>query len=127
MPKGSHNKTVEELAGMMTLKAKEESARTQSALKDDEVESQVRHVFYQLSEALQDSSDRWKSVIPGRQILSKFAAASGMDVGRFKILYLGKVAKYNLPVFDEVISMFADFSSAPITVANTAEQHFAAS
>ena len=120
MPKGSHSKTVDDLAGLMTLKATEESARTQSALNGDEVERLVRHVFKQLSDALQDPSDAWKSVIPGKQILSQFAAAAGMDIGRFKLAYLGKVAKYDLPIFNEVISMFADFSSAPIAVENKA-------
>lgn len=120
MPKGSHSKTVDDLAGLMTLKATEESARAQSALKGDEVERLIRHVFKQLSDALQDPSDAWKSVIPGKQILSQFAGAAGMDIGRFKLAYLGKVAKYNLPIFDEVISMFADFSSAPIAVENKA-------
>ncbi len=114
MPKGSHNKTVDDLAGLMTSKASEELARAQSALKNEEVEHLVRHIFKQLSDALQDPSETWKSVIPGRQILSQFAAIAGMDIGRFKIAYLGKVAKYNSPIFDEVISMFADFSSAPI-------------
>lgn len=113
MPKGSHGKTVDDLAGLMTLKASEESARAQSALKADEIEHHVRHVFKQLSDALQDPSETWKSVIPGKQILSQFAATAGMDIGRFKIAYLGKVAKYNSPIFDEVIAMFADFSSAP--------------
>lgn len=118
MPKGSHSKTVDDLSSLMTLKASEESVRAQSALKDDEVERLVRHVFKQLSDALQDPSEAWKSVIPGKQILSQFAAAAGMEISRFKIAYLGKVAKCNSPIFDEVILMFTDFSSAPIVVEN---------
>ncbi len=86
----------------------------------DEVERLVRDIFKQLSDAIQDPSDAWKSVIPGKQILSQFAAATEMDIARFKLAYLGKVAKYNLPIFDEVTSIFADFSSAPIAVENKA-------
>jgi predicted ATPase len=85
MPKGSHGKAVDDLAGLMTLKAKEESARADSALNGDEVDRLVRLVFEQLSDVLQDPSDAWKSDIPGKQILSQFAAAAGMDVGRFNI------------------------------------------
>lgn len=120
MPKGSHGKSVDELAGLMISKAAEESARAQSALKGDEVEQMVRHVFSDLSGALQDPSDTWKSVIPGKQILSQFAGAASMDIARFKLAYLRNVDQYNLPVFDELISIFAHFSSVSIAVGNKA-------
>ena len=116
MPKGSRGKPIDDLAALMISKAMEESARAQSALKVDEIERMVRHGFNGLSGALQDPSDTWKSVIPGKQILSQFAAVAGMDIARFKLAYLRKVAQHNLSVFDEVISIFADFSSVPIEV-----------
>ena len=118
MPKGCHDKTVDDLADLMTSKAMEESARVQPALKGDEVERLVRSVFKHLSDALQDPSDTWKSVIPGKKILSQFAAEAGMDISRFKLAYLATVAKYNFSIFDEVVSIFSNFSSASIIVEN---------
>jgi predicted ATPase len=111
MPKGSHGKTVDDLANLITSKAAEESTRAQSALRNDEVDRVIREVFKKLSDSLQDPSDAWKAEIPGKQILAQFAAVAGMDIGRFKLGYLKKAAQYNSPIFEEVISIFTDFAS----------------
>jgi hypothetical protein len=90
----------------------------QFALKNDEVDRLVRQVFKELLDSLQDTSSTWKAVIPGKQILSQFAATAGIDIGRFKLGYLKKADQYRSPIFDEVVSIFAEFSSAPIAVGN---------
>lgn len=113
MPRGSHSKSVDELAGLIAGKANLELVRLQVALKGDDVDRVVREVFNKLSDLLHDPSDSWKSEVPGKQILAQFSSAAGMEVGRFKTLYLASVAKTQLPIFDDVLTIFADFASAP--------------
>ncbi len=118
MPRGSHSKSVDELAGLIAGKANLELVRLQGALKGDDVDRAVREVFVKLSDLLHDRSDSWKSEVPGKQILAQFSSAAGMEVGRFKTLYLASVAKTQLPIFDDVVSIFADFVSAPAPLAH---------
>lgn len=111
MPKGAHEKTIDELAQSITSKAVDESSRVHDVLKTTEIDSTVRAVFKELSDALDDPSDRWKAIVPGKQILTQFAAAAGIDAGRFKLGYMRVVFKNNLSVFDDVVHIFKDFSS----------------
>jgi hypothetical protein len=113
MPKGCHGKAQDDLVALMTAKASDESARTQLALRNDEVEQLVRSVYKELSDSLQGPSDAWKSVIPGKQILAQFASEVGMDLSRYKLAYLAQTTKMSSPVFDEIVSIFEEFSSTP--------------
>jgi hypothetical protein len=113
MPKGVHDKAVEELAALMADKAQEETTRTQLQLLPMDVADSVRRVHAELASALAEPGDRWKTVIPAKQILSKFAGSVGSDVSRFKLAYLSKVAQGNLPTFADVVSIFNDFAAAP--------------
>ncbi len=110
MAKGCHGKTADELVSLMTLRAREESERTQSILKNDTVEHLIRSKYTELSDSLQDPSEAWKTVIPGKQILSKFAAEAGIDSSRFKLAYLFQASNSGSPVFDEIISIFEHFA-----------------
>jgi|HubBroStandDraft_1064217.scaffolds.fasta_scaffold00671_19 predicted ATPase len=112
MTKGVHGLNVDELAAAIVGKANSELARVQTALMSSDVELMVRETFVKLQALIQDPSDRWKFEIPGKQILGQFSAATGMELARFKILYLATAAKGNSAVFSNVISIFADFSVA---------------
>ena len=110
MPKGVHNKSVDELAALVVARVTEEAKRASQVLTSGDVEAQVRSIYAELDAMLKDPSDRWLTVIPGKTILAQFAAAAGMDLGRLKLAYLNRVTRDNLAVFDEPISIFSDFA-----------------
>jgi predicted ATPase len=111
MPKGVNGKSVDELVALVRARCGEEAVRASAGLDEASVESLTRKVFAELELAANDSSDAWKHVIPGKQILSQFARAAGMDVARLKLAFLNYVARHNLPVFDDVLSIFEDFAN----------------
>jgi predicted ATPase len=112
MPKGNHNKAVDDLASMVGGKATDELTRVQSALDGKEAAAMVREIFGILEALLKDPTDKWKSEIPGKQILGKFAGSARMDISRFKTLYLVTAEKMGSSIFDDVTSIFSDFSKA---------------
>lgn len=112
MPKAIHNVGVDALVREISERVKSERERFLSELDDNDIETMARGAFSRLERYLQDPSDDWKIEIPGKPILRKFAAASGLELGRFKTLYLATAERENLPVFQEIISVFKQFSTS---------------
>jgi predicted ATP-binding protein involved in virulence len=110
MPKGNHDKPAGELADLVEQRSAEELQRVQSSLAANSLRPLVEEVYSKLRDSLTDGSDRWKSDIPGKQILAKFAKLSGLELSRFKLLYVNTAERESIAVFDEVITLFSDFS-----------------
>lgn len=113
MPKGAHDKSVDELVQLMTARGQEELLRATAALNVADIEAAVRNVFEELKVALADSSDKWKVLIPGKQVLAQFAAVAGLDLAKFKLKYMATVAAQGSSIFDEVVGIFAQFAATP--------------
>ncbi len=55
-------------------------------------------------------SDDWKRLIPGKQIISKFCNACGINTGRFVNMYLAECARNGYTPFSDIISILQEFS-----------------
>lgn len=112
MPKAIHDMHVDALARAISERVDNERQRLHAELDGASIDAMARGVFAKLQGYLQDASETWKTEIPGKPILGRLAAVSGLELGRFKTLYLATAEREGLPVFQDVISIFQEFSGS---------------
>jgi ABC-type multidrug transport system ATPase subunit len=106
MPKDVHGKTSVETQALFKSAAEAELQRVSSILDGDEVRQEVEGVFATLETALEQDSDDWKALIPGKQVLAVFAGKAGISLPRAKALYVGEALKSEQSPFQEIIELF---------------------
>jgi hypothetical protein len=111
MPKDVHGKSSEETQALFKSAAETELSRVSSILEGDEVRREVEGVFTRLEAALEQDSDDWKALIPGKQVLAVFAGKAGISLPRAKTLYIGAGLEGEHNPFQEVIELFDAMSS----------------
>jgi len=111
LPKGLQKQGVDAVVKLMAERATTESQRVGSSLDAARVEALVRDTHRRLEAACAGTD--WKEIIPGKQILSRFAAAASLDVGRLKLAYIKVEQKYSFGCFDEIVELFERFSAVP--------------
>ena len=111
MPKGCDKKNLDELKAAFVELQNGEKERLASILDESAVSGQITALNERLTRSIMDDTDEWKSLIPGKQIVSRFAAQTKLDVARFKQSYLTQARKMDMNPFEDVISIFSDFSS----------------
>lgn len=109
MPKGLQQ-DVNLLVTLFQKKVSEEQIRTTTALDMPNIEQLIRQTYANFETICNDGSDRWIELIPGKQILSRFAPMTPLDVGRIKLAYVKSTQKHSLHTFDEIVSIFREFS-----------------
>ncbi len=114
MAKACHDKSVDELVHLIGTRVDTERLRIDSALDRRDVEVSVRREFGRLAEAIEGDSEQWKEIIPGKQLLSQFAASTPLDVGRLKRLYIQEALKRSPSPFEEIFRIFSDFDAKSI-------------
>lgn len=116
MPKElSSAKEFDALAKKVRETAEREIERVQGSLDLDYLVDLTKQEFDKLSHAIQTNDQSWRRDITGRIVLSKFASASRLPIGRLKLLYLKYAdVDVNNP-FSEIIEIFSAFSSLPST------------
>lgn len=108
MPKGSASATnPAELTTLIFGRVDLEHSRVTLGLEKGEIESMIHSEYSRLSSSIDGDSEAWRSDLPGRMILNKFAAAAKIPVGRLKQLYLFHADKD--VVFSEIIDIFQGF------------------
>lgn len=108
MPKGADAaQNGPELAKLILSRVDLERGRVSEALNSSEIEQIVLEEYSRLKAAVENDDPVWKSDIPGRVILNKFAALAGMPVGRLKQLYLANADK--AVVFADINAIFQAF------------------
>lgn len=111
MPKELQQQDVNSLVTLFQKKAAEEHDRTATTLEAQHVENLVRSTYENLEKTLAEGYNHWVKIIPGKQILARFASLAKLDVGRLKFAYIKATQKYSLPIFDEIIEIFSEFSN----------------
>ena len=110
MPKGAHGKTADELAQMMTACAEAEKQRIDQVLDPAKVAESVRNRMEILNTSLEQDTEEWKRLVPGKILLNKFAATARMDVGRLKTMFIREVEKAGAQTFADIVEIFEHFS-----------------
>lgn len=109
MPKDCFGKTTDQPVGMLTAKVETERSRIQSAMSTAEMERYASQVVDRIPKSLDQDSDEWKQLIPGKQLFSIFASKANLDVGRPKIKYIKCAEKLETNPFQEIIEIFQAF------------------
>ncbi len=111
MPKGCDNKGKDELVGLIKGQSDIEIKRINTILKEAEITVLVGSIFDDLTKSLDDDTDDWKSLIPGRPLLNQFAAKARIPIGRLKKLFLREAEKCDPSPFADVINCFEHFNN----------------
>lgn len=112
MPKDCHDKSLADVQQLLVDVAKKETVRLGSTLDAKEVTSRAADYYNQLTKSLDDDSEVWKSLIPGKPLVSRFAAAAGLHASRAKSLYIRRAHEVTENPFQEILDIFEEFSAA---------------
>jgi energy-coupling factor transporter ATP-binding protein EcfA2 len=112
MAKGCDEASLVELLKLLESKRDSEISRCLSSLEQAEVEAVCRREYQTIDEALNRDHDDWKSLIPGRPILKRFASDMRQDYATLKRLYI-RAAKTAQPnPFGEIEQIFSSFQAS---------------
>lgn len=117
MPKGCDNKEKDELAGLIKGLSDSEAKRINRILEETKVRQLTERIFDDLKKTLDEDTDDWKRLIPGRALLNQFARKAQMPVGRLKTLFLREAEQCHPNPFADVIDCFEHFDNFTSTEA----------
>jgi hypothetical protein len=112
MAKDCHGMSVDDLVKQLTVRVAEEHARIATLVKPGDVESYARNVAQKLKDSLDNDTDEWKTLIPGKPLLSMFASRAKLDPARLKTAYIKAAEVESTSPFQEIIDIFASFDGA---------------
>lgn len=111
MPKGIDGLPHSDMLTKLKERVAAEQARFGSVLEASHVESLADARYALLRNGLDNDDDVWLTELPGKQILSRFASAAGLQPSRLKTLYLDRASKAATNPFAEIIEVFAEFDA----------------
>lgn len=111
MPKGCNNKEKNELVGLIKGQSDSETKRINTILEETKVKELTESTFDGLTKTLDEDTDDWKSLIPGRPLLNQFANNAQISVGRLKTLFLREAEQCAPNPFADVINCFEHFNT----------------
>jgi energy-coupling factor transporter ATP-binding protein EcfA2 len=111
MPKGVDGADVDTLLTKVEIKRNSELTRCSECLEPSLVEETCRKEYRRIIDAVGSDHEDWKTLIPGRPILKRFAAKTGQDYSTLKRLYIRAAAKIQPNPFAEIETIFSEFQS----------------
>ncbi|TSC54326.1 MAG: hypothetical protein LiPW30_711 [Parcubacteria group bacterium LiPW_30] len=112
MPPNCHSKNKEEVEKLIIAKSSSEVKRLLSILDENNIKKYIHASHSQVCQSIDNDTNDWKDLIPGKPILSKFITLTGMQQGRAKNLYINEVQNKQLSIFDDILKIFEDFSKS---------------
>jgi vacuolar-type H+-ATPase subunit F/Vma7 len=111
MAKECQNLSIDELAKQLVNRSGDEQKRISDAIRPVEVETYARTIAKKLQDSLDQDTDEWKALIPGKPLLSVFAGRAKLDSARLKTAYIKLAEQQVVSPFKEVIDAFASFAA----------------
>ncbi len=111
MPKNCHGKEQTELIELIAKVSSEEKNRIDTVLDTKNIESFVSKTADLLISSLNEDTDKWKELIPGKRMLSIFSSKAGIPLGRLKRAYLNEAGQSENNPFQEIINIFEEYNS----------------
>lgn len=111
MPKDCHDKSLADVQLLLTDIAKEETARLGSTLDPAAVTCRASEYYTRLTESLNDDSEDWKALIPGKPLVGRFARTAQLHPSRAKTLYIRRAQGSSLNAFKDILDIFQGFSA----------------
>ena len=110
MPSNCHSKSREEVETLMLEKAQTEIDRVRQLLAKEGIQTNIAKIYEKLSLSIENDTEDWKNLIPGRPILHQFLNRANFDIARAKRLYLAEVERNEYQTFEDIIQVFEDFN-----------------
>jgi predicted ATP-binding protein involved in virulence len=110
---GCHGMNTDELVKQIEARVDEEQGRISKSLGKTDIERYARARAKMVEDSLDQDTNDWKSLVPGRPLLNMFAARAKFDTARLKTVYIREAEKEPINPFQEIIDIFATFSRVP--------------
>lgn len=111
MAKDCHAMSIDDLVKQLVARGVEEQGRIASSIRPGAVESYARTIAQKLQDSLDQDTDEWKALIPGKPLLNMFASRAKLGSARLKTAYIREAEKKPVNPFQEVIDVFSSFAS----------------
>jgi hypothetical protein len=112
MPSGCHDKSLEELQGLIQTQVANELTRIQGKLDSSAVRQLTSDYHDRLIRSLENDTDEWKSLVPGKPLLASFFPTTGLKAPQAKTLYVNVGLESGREPFADVIQIFQAFAEA---------------
>lgn len=109
--KQCHNMEVEQLVAALESQLSAEQERLEGVLDLASVSSRVEHEFAAIMTSLDSDTDVWKTLIPGKPLISRFANSVGVKPGHAKSLYVNRATLADHDPFADIVAIFDGFAS----------------
>lgn len=112
MPKGAHQKSLDELTALVLARSDAEADRARQVLATESITAVVREEYDRFRVAVEGEQADWRRIMPGKPILRAFATKAQLQVGRAKTMYLASGLESAYEPFDEIVELFNYFATA---------------
>jgi predicted ATPase len=110
MPSACNGLTSDELQAAIANVVGAEQRRLGAVLDADAIKASVAEEYARISASLDSDTDEWKSLVPGRPLLGKFAGVAKLTPGHAKTMYVSAVAAMGADTFAEIEEIFDGFA-----------------
>ncbi len=110
MPKGCHGKSVAELQVLVSECIDAESKRVGSALDVERIESDIEQQWERVQKSLDEDTEEWQQLLPGRPLLGKFVGLTGRGMSQAKTMYIREAAECSPSPFQDIENIFRAFA-----------------
>ena len=112
MPKSCHEKGEVQTVALLVDASKNEHQRVVRTLDENQVATYAEKHFRELTAFLASDDSKWKDLIPGKQLLAKFASKAKIDLPRLKTAYINAAEEMAASPFAEIYSIFESFAAS---------------
>jgi hypothetical protein len=111
MAKDCHGKTADKLLTLILERSRDEKKRIDDTIDNAKVETYARDIIANLTRSLDDDTEEWKNLSPGKPLLHTFASKANLTATRLKILYMKAAEKHAPYPFQDIVDIFTHFNS----------------
>lgn len=103
--------SADDLETVIASTVEAEKQRLDVVLNLDTIKASATQEYARISASLDADTDDWKTLVPGKPLLGKFAAATKLTPGHAKTLYVSAVASMGADTFAEIEAIFDRFAT----------------
>jgi hypothetical protein len=103
---------LEQLTATLKSQVSAEQARLDGVLDLTSVSRRVEHEFAEITTSLDNDTDVWKTLIPGKPLIARFANFVGLKPGHAKSLYVNRAKLADHDPFEDIVAIFDRFASS---------------
>lgn len=111
MPKKCYGKSVTELQTLVSSRIETERERVENSLDVEPIINSVEEQFQHIQKSLDEDTDDWQLLLPGRPLLGKFVGFTGLGISQAKTMYIRDALNSSSNPFQEITDIFAEFAN----------------